>query len=211
MVLVYDVGVASSNLVFVTTNPSLLWWIFLLYWIDLLNFYNLVDKQKVKLKNSVLMKPIYSEQLSMKEIETQVNWTIFKFFGVPMLLLIAFILVIAGMIMHNRYALPMNTILIVDSIAGIVLSACACYLVWFCKSEEKNVGNDCPIRNYFLIPMLFFIAFILVIIAMIMHNRYAIAWDTIVGVDAIVGIILTACVYIPVRSCENRWKAEYGC
>ena len=50
LVLVYDVGVASSNLVFVTTNPSLLWWIFLLYWIDLLNFYNLVDKQKVKLK-----------------------------------------------------------------------------------------------------------------------------------------------------------------
>ncbi len=157
------------------------------------------------------MNSINSEQLSMKGIETQVNWTIFKFFGVPMLLLIAFILVIAGMIMHNRYALPMNTILIVDSIAGIVLSACICYLVWFCKNEEKNVGNDCPIRNYFLIPMLFFIAFILVIIAMIMYNRYAIAWDTIAGVDAIVGTILTACVYIPVRSCENRWKAECSC
>ena len=154
------------------------------------------------------MDSINSEQLSLEKIGTSI---IFKFFVVPMLLVVAFILVIAGMIMHNRYALPLNTILIVDGIAGIILAACVCYPLWSCNREEKYVGKDHSIRNYFLIPMLFFIAFMLVIIAMIMHNRYAIAWDTIVGVDAIVGIILTACVYIPVRSCENRWKAECSC
>ena len=156
----------------------------------------------------MLMDSINSEQLSLEKIGTSI---IFKFFVVPMLLVVAFILVIAGMIMHNRYALPLNTILIVDGIAGIILAACVCYPLWSCNREEKYVGKDHSIRNYFLIPMLFFIAFMLVIIAMIMHNRYAIAWDTIVGVDAIVGIILTACVYIPVRSCENRWKAECSC
>jgi succinate-acetate transporter protein len=149
-----------------------------------------------------------SEQLSLKKIGQSI---VLKYFVVPMLLLIAFILVVAGMIMYNRYALPLNTILIVDGIAGIVLSICACYPLWARDHEEKKVGNECPIRNYFLIPMLFFIAFVLVIIAMIMHNRYAIAWDTIIGVDAIVGIILTSCVYFPVRSSEKRFKAEYGC
>ena len=149
-----------------------------------------------------------SEQLVLKKIGISMLW---KYFVVPMLLLIAFILVIAGMIMHNRYALPLNTILIVDGIAGIILSACACYPLLSCNHEERNVGKDCPIRNYFLIPMFFFIAFILVIIAMIMHNRYAIAWDTIIGVDAIVGIILISCVYFPVRTIENRYKAGCGC
>ena len=149
-----------------------------------------------------------SEQLLLKKIGISMLW---KYFVVPMLLLIVFILVIAGMIMHNRYALPLNTILIVDGIAGIILSACACYPLLSCNREERNVGKDCPIRNYFLIPMFFFIAFILVIIAMIMHNRYAIAWDTIIGVDVVVGIILTSCVYFPVRSSEKRFKAEYGC
>ncbi len=154
------------------------------------------------------MDSINSEQLSLEKIGTSI---IFKFFVVPMILVVAFILVIAGMIMHNRYALPLNTILIVDGIAGIILAACVCHPLWSCNREEKYVGKDHSIRNYFLIPMLFFIAFMLVIIAMIMHNRYAIAWDAIVGVDAIVGIILTACVYIPVRSCENRWKAGCSC
>lgn len=149
-----------------------------------------------------------SEQLSLKKIGQLI---VLKYFVVPMLLLIAFILVVAGMIMYNRYALPLNTIFIVDGISGIVLSICACYPLWARDLEEKNVGNECPIRNYFLIPMLFFIAFVLVIIAMIMHNRYAIAWDTIIGVDAIVGIILISCVYYPVRTIENRYKAECGC
>ena len=157
------------------------------------------------------MNPIYSEQLSTKQIETSVKWTIFKFFGVPMLLVVAFILVIAGMIMHNRYALPLNTILIVDGIAGIILAVCVCYPLWSCNHEEKHVGRDHSIRNCFVIPMLLFIAFILVIIAMIMHNRYAIAWDTIVIVDTIVGIILASCVCIPVQLCQNRCKAECGC
>ena len=154
------------------------------------------------------MDPINSEPLSLKKIGQSI---MLKYFVVPMLLVIAFILVIAGMIMHNRYALPLNTILIVDGIAGIVLSICACYPLWSRNHEEKNVGNDCPIRNYFLIPMCFVIAFVLLFIAMIMHNRYAIAWDTIIGVDAIVGIILTSCVYFPVRRIENRYKAECGC
>ena len=149
-----------------------------------------------------------SEQLSLKKIGQSI---VLKYFVVPMLLLIAFILVVAGMIMYNRYGLPLNTILIVDGIAGIVLSICACYPLWARDHEEKKVGNECPIRNYFLIPMLFFIAFVLVIIAMIMHNRYAIAWDTIIGVDAIVGIILISCFYYPVRTIENRYKAECGC
>ena len=149
-----------------------------------------------------------SEQLSLKKIGQSI---VLKYFVVPMLLLIAFILVVAGMIMYNRYALPLNTIFIVDGIAGIVLSICACYPLWARDHEEKKVGNECPIRNYFLIPMLFFIAFVLVIIAMIMHNRYAIAWDMIIGVDAIVGIILISCVYYPVRTIENRYKAECGC
>ena len=149
-----------------------------------------------------------SEQLSLKKIGRSI---VLKYFVVPMLLLIAFILVVAGMIMFNRYALPLNTILVVDGIAGIVLSTCACYPLWARDHEEKKVGNECPIRNYFLIPMLFFIAFVLVIIAMIMHNRYAIAWDTIIGVDVIVGIILISCVYYPVRTIENRYKAECGC
>ena len=156
----------------------------------------------------MLMDSINSEQLSLKKIGTSI---MLKYFVVPMLLLVVFILVIAGMIMHNRYALPLNTILIVDGIAGIVLFAGVCYSLWFCNHEEKNIGNGCPIRNYFLIPMFFFIAFVLIIIAMIMHNRYAMAWDTIIGVEAIVGIILTSCIYFPVRSLENRYKEECGC
>ena len=142
-----------------------------------------------------------SEQLLLKKIRTSMLW---KYFVVPMLLLIAFILVIAGMIMHNRYALPLNTILIVDGIAGIMLSACACYPLLSCNREERNVGKDCPIRNYFLIPMSFFIAFILVIIAMIMHNRYAIAWDTIIGVDVVVGIILM--IWMVISSFIFIWR-----
>lgn len=167
-----------------------------------------VKKTKSQTLNLVLMDSINSEQLFLKKIGQSI---MLKYFVVPMLLLIAFILVVAGMIMYNRYALPLNTILIVDGIVGIVLSTCACYPLWSRNHEEKNVGNGCPIRNYFLIPMLFFIAFVLVIIAMIMHNRYAMAWDTIIGVEAIVGIILTSCIYFPVRSLENRYKEECGC
>ena len=149
--------------------------------------------------------------LSKKKIETFVKCDVLKLFGIPMFLFVTFILVIAGMIMYNRYALPLNTILIVDGIAVSVLSAFTCYSVFHRKHEENCTGKETPVMNYFLIPMLLFIAFILVIIAMIMHNRYAIAWDTIVIVDTIVGIILASCVCIPVQLCQNRCKAECGC
>lgn len=149
--------------------------------------------------------------LSKKEIETFVKCDVLKLFGIPMFLSVAFILVIAGMIMYNRYALPLNTILIVDGIAVSVLAAFICYLALNYKYEENSVGKEAPVVNYFLIPMLLFIAFVLVIVAMIMHNRYAIPWNTILIVVAILGIILVSCICIPLRFCENRYKAEYGC
>ena len=149
--------------------------------------------------------------LSKKEIDRLVKCDVLKLFGIPMFLFVAFMLVIAGMIMYNRYALPLNTILIVDGIAVSVLSAFVGYLALYHKHEENKIGKETPVVNYFLIPMLLFIAFILVIVAMIMHNRYAIPWNTILIVDAIVGIVLVSCICIPLRFCENRYKAEYGC
>ena len=149
--------------------------------------------------------------LSKKKIETFVKCDVLKLFGIPMFLFVAFILVIAGMIMYNRYALPLNTILIVDGIAVSVLSAFVGYLALYHKHEENKIGKETPVINYFLVPMLLFIAFILVIVAMIMHNRYAIQWNTILIVDAILGIVLVSCICIPLRFCENRYKAEYGC
>jgi cytochrome b subunit of formate dehydrogenase len=71
--------------------------------------------------------------LSKKKIETFVKRDVLMLFGIPMFLFVAFILVITGMIMYNRYALPLNTILIVDGIAVSVLSAFVGYLALYHK------------------------------------------------------------------------------
>ena len=55
---------------------------------------------------------------------------ILKYFFVPMLFLIGFILVIAGMIMYYRYSMSLDSIFCIDVIAGILLVTFAYYPVW---------------------------------------------------------------------------------